>query len=149
MDMESAKSDVNGLGKNNMIFVSLYQKVTRTKKMFQKRIDPIYIRSDQSFYFFFMFRFKVDPNLKSKSSLLQLDFLDLLIAQYSLHTQYTTQKNTKHSFQNVQTVLVLKLWQVKKNIRIDQMRFDIKVLFLPLDFGHKSQSGVLAETSSV
>ena len=31
----------------------------------------------------------------------------------------------------------------KRNIRIDQIRFDIKVLFFSLDFGQKGQSGVL------
>ena len=50
--------------------------------MFQKRIDYILKNSLD----------EVNPDLKSKSSLLQLYFFDLLIVQYTLHTLYTTQK---------------------------------------------------------
>ena len=53
LDMESAKPDVNGR-KTIIWFCSFVfeSDKKKTKKMFQKRIDPIYIGSDKSFYIF-------------------------------------------------------------------------------------------------
>ena len=67
-----------------------------TQEMFQKPIDPHYIRPDWSFY-----NLKkncldwVNLDLISKSSLLTLDSSGRLILQYTLHTLYTTQKHKK------------------------------------------------------
>ena len=63
------------------------------QKMFQKRIDPLYIGPDMSFYDFTNCLDYFNLDLISKSSLLTLDSSGRLIVQYTLHTLYTTQKH--------------------------------------------------------
>ena len=46
MDMESAKSDVNGQRQKYGCCYFVLKSDKNPQKMFQKRIDPIYIESD-------------------------------------------------------------------------------------------------------
>ena len=70
------------------------------QEMYQKRIDPLYIGPDKSFYNFKNWLDWVYLDLISKSSSLTLDSSCRLIVQNTLHTLYTTQ-NKKSSLKNV------------------------------------------------
>ena len=93
MDMESAKSDVNGR-KTKMCFLPLcIKKGQKPKKYVSKTYRPnlYWIRLE------FLYKKKkcldwVNLDLISKSSLLTLDSSGRLIVQYTLHTLYTAQK---------------------------------------------------------
>ena len=100
--------------------------------MFQKHVDPICIEPDQSFFIFFKTVHYHSSDLKSNSSLLPFNGF-FRFAECTIHTaclvHYT--KNTKNGFQNLQTLFVLKLLilsMIYFFIRIDKIRFDIKVL---------------------
>ena len=96
--------------------------------------------------------FQIKSNLISKSSLLTLDFSVWLSVQYTLNTLYLTQKHKNMLQKRIEPncIIINLSFHNFKNV-FCQNKSDLisKSSFFSLDFGHKSQSGVLAQTCSV
>ena len=92
-----------------------------TQQMFQKRIDPLYIGPDKSFYNFKNCLDWVNRDLISKSSLLTLDSSGRLIVQYTLQTLYTPLKY-KIKLQKRIDPLLLGSSRVSMFLKIDYVR---------------------------
>ena len=127
--------------------------MTKTaKNRFYKRIDPNCIELNLSFNEFKNVFCQIKSNLISKSSLLTLGFLVWLSVQYTLNTLYRAQKHKNMLQKHIETnsIIINFSFQNFKNV-FCQNKSDLisKSSFFSLGFGHKSQSGVLAQTCSV
>ena len=88
----------------------------------------------------------------SKSSLLTLDFLVWLSVQYTLNTLYLTQKHKNILQKRIEQnciIINLNFHNFKNVFCPNKSDLISNSSFFSLDFGHKSQSGVLAQTCSV
>ena len=84
--------------------------------------------------------------------MLTLDFSVQLSVQYTLDTLYLTQKQ-KHMLQKRTDpnciIINFSVYDFQNGFCLNKFDFNLNSCYLTLDFGHKGQYGVLAETCSV
>ena len=153
IDMESPKSEVNGPKKKVSFWRILTKKWQKNQtKTLKKHIYPNCIELNLSFKKIeYDFRhIKSHSNLKS--SWLALDFSVRLSVQYTRNTLYLAQKH-KNMLQKRTNPNCIIINASFHNFKIggcqNKSDLNLKSSFLTLDFGHKGQSGVLAQTCSV
>ena len=152
MDIESAKSDVNGPKKKACFWRILMKMRQEQQKICFKHIDQNFIEFNLSFNEFKNGFCQIKSNFISKTSLLTLDFSVWLSVQYTLNTLYLTQKHKNMLQKRIEPnciIINLSFHNLKKVFCQTKSDLISKSSFFSLDFGHKSQPGVLAQTCSV